>query len=135
MPALNELAAKIFTGSTTYADIVHFVHIYVTEPHPQSPDVSPYTGQVWEGSYSTKSQPRTYDERVTNAADMVPLIEGNQLLLIDDLGQGNKSNPLWCTYGPAPNSAYLIRQDGNLEKVQKWVDVAAMEGAINSLVK
>ena len=117
MPALNELASKIFTGSTTYADIVHFVHIYVIEPHPQSPDVSPYSGLVREASYSTKPQPRTYDERVANAEDMVRLIEGNQLLLIDDLGQGNKSNPLWCTYGPAPNSAYLIRQDGNLEKV------------------
>lgn len=122
--------------TTTYADVVHFVHIYIIEPHPQSPDVSPYSGQVWEDTtYSTKSQPMTYAERVANARDMLPFIHGNQLLLVDDLTPGVKNNPLWCTYGPAPNSAYLIRQDGILEKVQNWVDVPAMEKAINNLIE
>lgn len=135
MPALNELAAKAVDETATYADKVHFVHIYVIEPHPRSQDVSPYTGRVWEvDTYSTKSQPMTYGERVANAQDMVPLIEGNQLLLIDDLVPGQRTNPLWCTYGPAPNSAYLIRQDGALDKVQEWVDVDAMEQAIDNLI-
>lgn len=122
--------------TTTYADVVHFVHIYIIEPHPQRPDVSPYGGRVSESPYSSgKSQPRTYDERVANARYMLPFIHGNQLLLIDDLSPGDNNNPLWCTYGPAPNSAYLIRQDGILEKVQNWVDVPAMEKAINNLIE
>ena len=136
MPALNELAAKVYTDTTTYADVVHFIHIYVIEPHPQSPDVSPYSGRVNEHEYSSgRSQPRTYNERLANARDIVPFISGNQLLLIDDLTPGDINNPLWCTYGPAPNSAYLVRQDGILELVQKWIDVPAMEQAINNLAK
>ena len=93
MPALNELASKVYIDTTIYADLVHFVHIYIIEPHPQSPDVSPYSGRVSESVHSSgKSQPRTYNERVANAEGMLTLIHGNQLLLIDDLRLGEKNN-------------------------------------------
>ncbi len=134
MPELNALVAKSYDQINTYGDRVHFVHIYVIEPHPKSPDPSPYNGRVSATQYSTKSQPKTYQQRVANATDMVPLLEGNQLLLVDDLVPGSLTNPLWCTYGPAPNCAFLIRQDGILDTVQKWVDVDEMETAINALL-
>ncbi len=135
MPALNELAEKTYAGSETYADRVHIVHIYVIEPHPKSPDVSPYTGTVWEGEYSSKHQPLTYAERLAAARDTKLLLEGNQLILIDDLVPGDDNNPVWCTYGPCPNCAYLIRQDGIVDTVETWLDVAAMQSKIDALLQ
>ncbi|MFC1543395.1 hypothetical protein ACFL4K_02510 [Candidatus Neomarinimicrobiota bacterium] len=135
MPALNALSAKVYNDTATYADIVHFVHIYIIEPHPQSPDISPYSGRVSESAYSNgRYQPLTYKERVADAREMQAMVQGDHLLLVDDLTPGVKNNPLWCTYGPAPNSAYLIRQDGILEAVQTWVNVPALEEAIKALV-
>jgi hypothetical protein len=112
---------------------VHFVHVYVIEPHPKSPDVSPYSGVVWEGAYSTKRQPRTYAEREACARDMQPELRGRQTILVDDLG-GAYTNPAWCTYGTCPNCAFLIRQDGIIDTVQTWLDTAAMERAIRTLL-
>jgi len=39
-----------------------------------------------------------------------------------------------CFNWPAPNCAFLIRQDGILDTVQQWVDVDEMEAAINALL-
>lgn len=136
MPALNALSVKVYNDTATYADVVHFVHIYIIEPHPQDPDISPYSGRVSESAYSSdRYQPRTYKERVVDAREMQSMVQGDQLLLVDDLIPGVKNNPLWCTYGPAPNSACLIRQDGVLELVQNWVDVSTVEQAIDKLLK
>ena len=135
MPDLNSLVNLKYKDSGTYADYVHFVHIYVIEPHPQSPDVSPYSGRVWEGEYSTKPQAVTYDERVEAAQDMLPFIEGNQLLLVDDLAPGDLNNPVWCTYGPCPNCSYLIRQDGIIDTVQLWFDAEKMKTAIDKILQ
>ncbi|OGL42653.1 MAG: hypothetical protein A2161_20680 [Candidatus Schekmanbacteria bacterium RBG_13_48_7] len=134
MPALNSLATKLYDRTHTYCEMVHFVHIYVIEPHPMSPDPSPYSGSVWPGSYSTKRQPKTYCERVANALDVEPLLTGYQRLLIDDLRPNGPDNPLWCTYGTNPNCAYLIAMDGTIDKVQLWVDTTDMETAIKDLL-
>lgn len=109
------------------------MHIYVIEPHPQSPDVSPYSGVVWTAEFSTKRQPRTYAEREAAARDTVALLTGRQMMLVDDLA-GTATNPLWCTYGTCPNCAFLVRQDGTLDTVQTWLDVVAMERAIRTLL-
>ena len=135
MPDLNQLAVKQYDDTTTYADRVHFVHIYVAEPHPMSPDVSPYTGKVWEGSYSTRGQAFTYDERVEAAVEILPELEGDQQILVDDLEPGDLNNPVWCTYGPCPNCAYLISRDGVIENVQTWVEADGMEEAIDRLLE
>jgi hypothetical protein len=134
VPGLNALATKAFDSNHTYSDVVYFVHIYVVEPHPVDPDPSPYTGQVWEMSFSTRAQPRTYSGRVALAAEVEALLEGNQVVLVDELAPGARNNPLWCSYGPAPNSAYLIDQRGKLRIVQKWVNVPKMEAGINLLL-
>ena len=133
MPVLNTLASTSYDSTNTYADVVHLVHVYVIEPHPASPDPSPYTGVVWEDGYSTLGQPKTYDGRVSNALEQVPLIEGDQLLLIDDLTPGDLNNPVWCTYGPCPNCAFLIGQDGVIDTVQTWID-ASVQNAIDGLL-
>ena len=67
MPSLNQLATKPYDAQRTYADVMHFVHVIVIEPHPLLPDPSPYTGKSWEGPDSTIRQPRTYEERVEAA--------------------------------------------------------------------
>jgi hypothetical protein len=134
VPALNQLANKQYDETNTYADLVHFIHLYVVEPHPKGPDDSPYSGQVWEAEYSTKGQAFTYNERVSAAQDMIPLLGGNQLMLVDDLVPGNLNNPAWCTYGPCPNCAYLIGQDGVIDTAQTWFNAGEMETAIDRLL-
>lgn len=134
MPVLNSIAQASYDSTNTYADLVHLVHVYVIEPHPASPDPSPYSGVVWEEGYSTLGQPKTYDGRVSNALDMVPLLEGDQLLLVDDLTPGDLNNPAWCTYGPCPNCAFLIGQDGVIDTVQTWVD-SSIQSAIDALLQ
>lgn len=84
--------------------------------------------------YSTKGQPYTYDERVAAAQEMLPLVEGNQLILVDDLIPGERNNPVWCTYGPCPNCSYLIDRDGIIHTTQAWFDAEEMERAINDLL-
>jgi hypothetical protein len=135
VPALNSLATTAFDASSTYDQRVHFVQVYVIEPHPQDPDPSPYRGTVCEAEYSSKGQPKTYAERVQNARDVLPSIQGNQFQLVDDLTPGAHNNPVWCTYGPCPNCAFLIRQDGILDTVQTWVDATDLQSAIDALLR
>jgi hypothetical protein len=135
VPSLNALATELYDDQNTYADLVHVVHILVIEPHPQDPDPSPYGGRVWEARYSTVPQPASFEERQAVALQLEETIEGNQLLLIDDMVPQALNNPIWCTYGPAPNSAYLIRQDGILDTVQTWLDVDGMRDAIDRVLQ
>ena len=135
MPALNQLAQKSYKGKT-YDQWVQFVHVYIIEPHPTAPDVSPYSGKVWEMTYSSKSQPKTYAARVQNAQATLPLLKGNVLMLVDDLTPGQHNNPVWCTYGTCPNCSFLIGQDGKIvETITKTPStLAALESSIQALV-
>jgi len=133
VPELNALATKWFDSGLRYSDVVHFIHVNVIEPHPSDPDPSPYFGEV-RPNENSRPQPRTYDERVFLAAAMATAVEGAQTLLVDDLTPGSRNNPLWCTYGPAPNSAYLIDRNGVFRVVQQWVDTPALEAAIDQLL-
>lgn len=135
MPDLNTLANTVYDDTSTYSDRVHFVHLYVIEPHPRSPDISPYSGSVWEGTYSTKAQALNYEERVDAARDMEQFVEGNQLILVDDLAPEQLNNPVWCTYGPCPNCAYLIGQDGVIDTTQTWFNADQMKTAIDNLLR
>ncbi len=40
-------------------DQVNFILVYVVEPHPMAPDISPYRGKVWTFKYSDRHQART----------------------------------------------------------------------------
>ena len=46
-------------------------------------------------------------------------------VLVDEI-----DNPVWCTYGPAPNIAYLIGEDGKIVAKQGWFDGVQMELSI-----
>lgn len=124
-----------FDASNSYDEVVHFVHIYTVEAHPMSPDPSPYSGDVWELAYSTKSQVRTYPERVTYAIEVEALLQGSQLVLVDELTPLPRNNPVWSTYGPCPSGAYLIDTDGRIIVSQAWLDVNAMKTAIDLLLQ
>ena len=50
-------------------------------------------------------------------------------VLIDEM-----DNPVWCTYGPAPDIAYLIDTDGTIVEKQGWYQPKSMEIAIDYLV-
>jgi len=134
VPLLNDLAATSYDSQSAFSDVVHIVHINVIEPHPQAPDLSPYSGRVGESRYSTVEQPEIYQERAEIAEQLIPLIENNQLLLVDDLTPSGLNNPVWCTYGTSPNSAFLIGQNGIIQVSQLWLDVVEMEAAIRTLL-
>jgi hypothetical protein len=134
VPSLNELARTPWGEGSSLGQAVHIVHVLVIEPHPQPPDPSPYSGRPAAMAYSTRPQSTTFEQRLEAAEAIAPLLEGDQLVLIDELAPPASVDPVWCTYGPAPNSAFLIRQDGILKVVQAWLDVEAMEAAILRLL-
>jgi hypothetical protein len=135
VPALNQLATKTWNGKP-YAEWVHFVHVYVIEPHPKAPDPSPYSGAVWEMTYSSLAQPKTYAARVQNAKVLAPSLQGKVTLLVDDLTPGS-NNPAWCTYGPCPNCSFLIAKNGIVvEAITKTPStLAPLEASIQALLK
>jgi hypothetical protein len=81
------------------------------------------------------SQARTYEERVERAATTRTLLEGSPIQLVDGLDMDGLINPVWCTYGPAPNATYLIGQDGIIRLAERWTDGAHVEAAIRELLQ
>jgi hypothetical protein len=133
VPGLNALAQAAFDESRTFADVVHFVHVYTIEAHPMAPEPSPYSGAVWEMDFSTIDQAKTYEHRVEHARIMKKSLQGNQLQLVDALDTGGLVNPVWCTYGPSPNAVYLIGKDGTIAYAAAWTSAASVERAILDL--
>ena len=72
-------------------------------------------------------QPEAYQERVRNARKTVEAEALSVPVLVDGM-----DNAVWCTYGAAPNSAYLIGKDGAVVAKQGWYDPAGMERAIQA---
>jgi hypothetical protein len=72
---------------------------------------------------------------VALARDTDVWLEGKHLMLIDDLTPRTRNNPVWCTYGPTPNSGYLIGQDGRIIASHLWVQPNEIEEAIDSLLR
>jgi len=113
-----------------YGDRVQFIIIYTIEAHPVG-SVSPYSGKEWTGPASTDkagcslTQPSTYEERVAQAMQMVQELAITVPVLVDEM-----DNPVWCTYGPAPDIAYLIGSDGRIVEKQGWYQPQQMEAAI-----
>ena len=113
-----------------YGDKVKFTIIYTIEAHPVS-SPCPYSGKEWTSSASTDkegnplTQPETYQERVEQATKMIMELGISVPVLIDEI-----DNPVWCTYGPAPNIAYLIGTDGTIIAKQGWYQPEEMRSAI-----
>ena len=81
--------------------------------------------------FSTLDQAQTYEHRLEHAREMKPFVEGNQLFLVDALND-SLINPVWCTYGPSPNAAYLIGMDGKIVYAADWTSEAPVEAAIRN---
>ncbi len=120
---------------TYYNDEVQFIVIYVVEAHPVG-SACPYTGEVWTTSASTDkegkplTQPTTYQERVVQSTQMVQELGLTMPVLVDEM-----DNPVWCTYGPAPDIAYLIDTDGKILVNQGWYEPELMKAAIEEYLK
>jgi len=129
----NAIAAK-------HGDKLHYLVVYIIEPHPKKPDVSPYKGIEWTFEYSNYSQPRDYQSRVRTAAhvsDVFPLSR-QFTVLVDDLTPHNVTgnNPIWCQWGPAPNAAWLLSNasNNNVALAQSWFVPDLMDAAISKLL-
>lgn len=131
---INALDEQSFDASSSYADKVHFIHVYVVEAHPQAPDPSPHYGVVYEDAYSTLRQPMKYVDRVANARVLMEQFDPQHLLLVDDLGSHGPNNPVWSSYGSGAASAWLIRPDGRIMAAHEWVDVRTLRKSINAML-
>ena len=115
-----------------YGNQVYFLVIYTVEAHPLG-SASPYSDKEWplEASVDTEGcdlyQPASYEVRVAQASQMADELKITVPVLIDEM-----DNPVWCTYGPAPNSAYLINTDGKVLEKQGWYQPRLMEAAITA---
>lgn len=118
------------TLQAEYGDRIQLVIIYTLEAHPVG-SPSPYSGEEWTTPASTDeedcplAQPETYDQRVAQATQMTEELGITVPVLIDEM-----DNPAWCTYGPAPNIAYLIGRDGVVIEKQGWYQPRTMETAM-----
>jgi hypothetical protein len=113
---------------------MHIITIYTIEAHPVGA-VSPYSNKEWTAACSRDKagnpvgQPVSYQERLTHAKKTIDELGITVPVLIDEF-----DNPVWCTYGPAPNIAYLIARDGTIVEKQGWYNPTAMENAIGKTI-
>ena len=110
--------------------------VYVVDPHPLPPDPSPYRGYPWTFNYSHYRQPRTFEERVRTATKIntegvfdVKLADG-----LSNTGKG-PSNRLWCSWGPSPNSAWLIAQNGTVVLAQTWFTASEINATLRRMLR
>jgi len=111
-----------------YGSTVAFVLVYVPDPHPLAPDISVYSGSTWELDYSKYRQALTHSERAADANQVT--VDGVfDEVLIDDLSPENTAgnNPVWCSWGPAPNPGWLLSSTNKTVTLgQVWLDTSEM---------
>ena len=83
-----------------YAESITTVIIYVVDAHPGHGEPAPYNGVPWTFDQSTLPQPKTFQERMENAANLH--VPGDVRLLVDNMSplDTNLNNIIWCTWGP-----------------------------------
>ncbi len=101
---------------------IEFRVVYTIDPHPQAPDISPYSGNVWPMD-PPHQQPTTYGERkdlawsiyeLPNPQD--PSVETlNVRMLIDE-----PCNSFWENMSRNANEGLLIAPNGRLLVRQHW---------------
>lgn len=122
--------AGIVNLAKKYQGKVRFVLVYVIEPHPMAPEVSPYSGEVWTNPYSTVAQPPTLGDRIGLAQKLAS--NGDLLVLVDDLSPA-AANPFWCSYGTVPFGAFAVDATGVIRSVQALGKLDSIEAAAQSL--
>lgn len=143
VPELDQLAMKLLSDGRRIDEAVHVVHVYTVEAHPKLPDPTPYRNWTDDQlpdsggggtAYGDVGQPTTWEGRVANAARVLQRMTNDPLMLIDGIGADVPTNPVWCTYGTAPNAAFVIDRHGNIVLSQLWTDVGAIERTLRALV-
>ena len=107
--------------------------MYVIDPHPLAPDLSPYSGAIWQLGFSKFRQARTFGERLGDARNVST--EGAfDVKMADGLvaPHGGPNNGLWCTWGPAPNAAWLIAPNGTVLLAQSWFNASELGQEMNA---
>eukprot|EP00656_Telonema_subtile_P048934 TRINITY_DN5973_c0_g1_i2.p1 TRINITY_DN5973_c0_g1~~TRINITY_DN5973_c0_g1_i2.p1 ORF type:complete len:140 (-),score=19.42 TRINITY_DN5973_c0_g1_i2:187-606(-) len=120
-----------------WSEHMHFVLVYTVDAHPAKPDPSPYKGVPWTFQYSTHRQPMNYSTRVEYSKNMSASLPSDKYtIVVDDLTPHNVTgnNPVWCSWGPAPNAAWLIKQDSKVVLAQSWFNYTEMNSTIGQLV-
>lgn len=114
--------------------MVEFLIVYTLEAHPLGTN-NPYSQREVPSKYSRDpdgapiGQPQTYEQRAILAVKA-----GSEDGILPTIIIDSMDNPVWSTYGPAPNIAYLIGIDGSILLKQPWYDPKAMEAAIKALL-
>jgi hypothetical protein len=113
------------------AAIFRFLIVYTVEAYPVG-SPCPYSGTEVISTTSTEpfssipiQQPKTYEERVLQATNCKWQLSITTPMVIDEV-----DNPVWCTYGPASNIAYLIDTNGTIVIKQPYYVPEDMETAI-----
>jgi hypothetical protein len=114
-------ACPIYRGAIPHIDSlksffnneISFFTIYVPEAHPKSPDLSPYTGEIWEAKYREISfdqkQAKTYLERRKAAQRLVTEGFAPFPVFID-----NPDNSWWTIFALAPSIVLVILPNGTI---------------------
>lgn len=129
-----------------YGSQVSFVLVYIIDPHPLHPDPSPYSGAVWEFGFSKFRQARTFGERLDYANNVSTvgvfdevLADGLQSTVTTASSSSSllsnqvNSNPLWCSWGPAPNAAWIIGKNGSVILAQTWFEATELNATLKRL--
>lgn len=112
-PFWRELATLPDRIAEHYEDQLQVFLVYTVEAHPDG-EACPLTGNSWIPDENLADsiflrQARTYGERIDVSRDMVEALAINVPVLVDD-----PCNSWWSAYGPAANTAYLLRPDGTV---------------------
>ena len=138
-PVYRGKIAAIESIAATFAGLINIYVVYVVEAHPNTPDVSPYSGTVWTTSENQSEgilylQPTTYGEKKSILSD--ELADTAYPMTVPVLIDG-PCNEWWLNFGPAPNNAYLINpDDGVVFAKHAWFNQAPenMTNDINALL-
>jgi hypothetical protein len=121
LPALDRLYEK-------YRDRAAFFILYTVEAHPLG-SASPYADREWVTEENRRErilvvQPSSYEERVRLALECQRRLGSRLPVLVDGM-----NNAAWAQYGKAPNAAYLIDSQGEVQVRQGWFDPFRFEEA------
>ncbi len=105
---------------SNYGNQLNIFFIYTLEAHPNAPDVCPYYDSIIIPKENRKDkiaceQHKTYGNRKEQAKELIAAKSLTIPVLLDGV-----CNEYLTHFGPAPNSAYLIRPDGVVFNHYGW---------------
>ena len=112
-PFWRQLATLPDRIARHYGEELQVFLVYTLEAHPDG-EACPLTGNSWTPEENIADslflrQPETYGQRLEVARDMVEALDVQVPVLVD-----GPCNDWWLNYGPAANTAYLLRPDGTI---------------------